>query len=77
MRYVYRTKVVSVYERTEVKSRATGAVNAAGLKVYDLQTVHTGEWYVRISDSSAIYVGGERPDIAPGDHVCLTLEKVV
>jgi hypothetical protein len=32
-------------------------------------------WYIRVSESSAVYVGNEKPDIVKGDKLRHILEK--
>lgn len=61
--------VISVEERTET---LRGRKDADGNAV--LETRSLG-WFIRISDSSAIGVGMEKPDVAVGDEIVLLLVK--
>lgn len=62
------TRVISVEERFRV---------ARGYKRGDetvLEQKSLG-WFIRITESSAIGVGPNKPDVSPGDEIILTLEK--
>lgn len=68
MRYVFTTKLVSVEEKFR-----TIRAKKVGDQVQE-ETESLG-WFLRLSESSAICVGAEKPDLAAGDLVTLTIEK--
>lgn len=70
MRYLIRNiDVISVEERFETLK---GYRTEKGEAVIEQRSIG---WYVRISQSSAIFVGTEEPPFKKGDKINLTLEK--
>lgn len=66
--YTFGASVLSVVEkRTKVNWRQEG-----GKWTYD--EVSEG-WFVRITDSSAIFFGGEKPDLKVGDKLEISIRK--
>jgi hypothetical protein len=76
IRYVFHAPVISVYEEKVVKSVAVGTDQRTGATIWDKEEIGTGRWFIRISESSAWCVGGEKPNINPGDTIKITMEKV-
>lgn len=70
MRYIYFANVVSVTEHFETVS---GRKNEQGQ--VDITHKSLG-WFVRVTESSAIHVGMEKPDIKVGDRIKITYEVV-
>jgi hypothetical protein len=68
-RYAFTSTVISVDE----KFHTNRVVMIEGKPQEEKESLG---WFVRITESSAICVGGERPDIKKGDKVKITLEKV-
>lgn len=77
-RYVFDARVISVYQEQITYARNTGEVDPeTGRDKWEKVTTTTGRWFVRISESSAICVGNEKPDIKEGDMVTMTMQKKV
>lgn len=64
VRYIAKCTAISVEER--FASSWDDATKAA-------KQISLG-WYVRVSESSAVFVGSEKPDIKTGDKLRLVLE---
>lgn len=69
-RYVLTGRVISVEEK-RVK---LAAVQDSDGK-WSVPEMGIG-WFVRIAQSSSIFVGIEKPDIAVGDMIRMTMEKI-
>lgn len=68
-RYVFETNVINVEEKfCTVRGRMVD-----GQKVVDTESMG---WFIRLTESSAICVGSEKPNIVAGDKVRFTLEKI-
>lgn len=68
VKYIWDARVISVNEHKTTIWK--GGVGAAAI----MEEVSSG-WYVRVTESSAIHVGSEKPDLLPGDTVELTMIK--
>jgi len=69
VRFAWTARVLSVEEKfRDVHISGTGPEAVMGKESLG--------WFVRISESSAIRVGTEKPGLQPGDTVKLTMEKV-
>ena len=70
MRYVMNVTVISVEQKF-----ANGAAVKGPDDKWTVPQVNLG-WFMRVTESSAIWLGNEKPDIKSGDTVRLTVEKV-
>jgi hypothetical protein len=75
IRYNFEVQVISVEERFE-EHRVNPHPDPAdpSKTVYDVQKTSLG-WFVRISDSSAMYFGMTKPDFGKGDTLEMTAMK--
>lgn len=69
--YVFHTSVISVTERKEQYNHRRNPDDNSTL--YDIRSLG---WFVRITESSAIFFGMEKPELEPGDKIKITIEKV-
>lgn len=67
-RYKWVARVLSVQEHKATVWK--GGVGDAAV----MEEVSVG-WFARVTESSAIFLGFEKPDIQPGDEVELTMTR--
>lgn len=78
-KYISYVKVLSVYEETtsrHVPDPNGGRDPDTGRMKYIEERTGTGRWFYRTDGSSALHIGGTKPDFDVGDFVEITTRKV-
>jgi len=60
--------VTDIFERKVQKHKSGFGPNA----IFDTDSIG---WYLRFNDNFSLYVGMEKPDVAPGDKLVMKLER--
>lgn len=66
--YRFPVTISDVFER-KVQKHVSGAGPEA------VFSSDSAGWYLRINDNLSIYVGMQKPDLAPGDKMVMKLER--
>lgn len=66
--YRFPITVTDVFER-KVQKHVSGAGDHA------VFSSDSAGWYIRIENNLSIYVGMQKPDVAPGDKMVMKLER--